>query len=221
MTRKKDEDQKVADIRRDYAREELSESAVKDDPIEQFINWFNQALSADLLDPNAMTLSTATEDGKPSSRIVLLKGVDEQGFRFYTNYSSQKGREIEENPHAALCFYWAPLERQVRVKGIVQKLSKEESREYFQQRPRLSQIGAWASKQSSKVASRQELEKNVRDIKQRFEDREVPLPDFWGGYILKPLRIEFWQGRKGRMHDRICYERRDNEIGWEISRLSP
>jgi len=221
MTRKKDEDQKVADIRRDYAREELSESAVKDDPIEQFINWFNQALSADLLDPNAMTLSTATEDGKPSSRIVLLKGVDEQGFRFYTNYSSQKGREIEENPHAALCFYWAPLERQVRVKGIVQKLSKEESREYFQQRPRLSQIGAWASKQSSKVASRQELEKNVREIKQRFEDREVPLPDFWGGYILKPLRIEFWQGRKGRMHDRICYERRDNESGWKISRLSP
>lgn len=221
MTKKKDEDQKVADIRRDYNREELSKAAVADDPIEQFVKWFDKALAADLLDPNAMTLSTATKDGHPSSRIVLLKGVDERGFLFYTNYSSQKGKELAENPHAALCFYWAPLERQVRVEGTVQKIDKEESRAYFQQRPRLSQVGAWASKQSSKVKSRKELEGRVKEIKQKFEGQEVPLPDFWGGYILNPLRIEFWQGRKGRMHDRICYEREDNESEWDAFRLAP
>ncbi|HKK46060.1 MAG TPA: pyridoxamine 5'-phosphate oxidase [Balneolaceae bacterium] len=212
-------DRKVAGIRRDYAREELTESAVKADPIDQFKSWFEQALSADMLDPNAMTLSTATSDGIPSSRIVLLKGVDEQGFRFYSNYLSRKGKELQENPHAALCFYWPPLERQVRIEGAVRKLSREESETYFQQRPRMSQIGAWASKQSSEVDSREELEKNVEEIKQKFANDEVPLPDFWGGYIVEPSRIEFWQGRTGRMHDRICYER--NKGGWKISRLSP
>lgn len=215
----RDEDQKVADIRRDYVREELVESAVKDNPIDQFSAWFEQALSTDMLDPNAMTLATATKDGIPSSRIVLLKGVDEDGFRFYTNYSSRKGKELEANPKASLCFYWPQLERQVRIEGQVQKMSREASENYFQQRPRLSQIGAWASSQSSKVGSREDLEQNFEEIKKRFKDQEIPLPDFWGGYILKPERMEFWQGRESRMHDRICYEKSGSV--WNIFRLAP
>lgn len=218
MTEKKSS-KEVAEIRRDYAREELSESAVKDDPIDQFMEWFEQALSADLLDPNAMVLSTATSDGVPSSRVVLLKGVDEEGFRFYTNYSSRKGQELKENPNAALCFYWDHLERQVRIEGQVKRLSREESDLYFHQRPRLSQLGAWASSQSSKVESREELEDAFRKVKEKFEGKEVPLPDFWGGYILIPKYIEFWQGRRGRLHDRICYERSAGE--WERFRLAP
>lgn len=211
--------EKVAQIRRDYAREKLNQSAVKDNPITQFTVWFQQALSADLLDPNAMTLSTATAEGKPSSRIVLLKGVDESGFRFYTNYSSRKAREIGENPYAALCFYWPSLERQIRIEGSVSKVSREESKSYFRERPRLSQLGAWASKQSSRVPSRQALKEEFKKVKQRFEDEEVPLPDFWGGYLLEPDWIEFWQGRKGRMHDRICYEKREGV--WNHFRLAP
>jgi len=219
MSGDKNKDQKVADIRRDYAREELVESSVEDNPIDQFVIWFEQAVSSNMLDPNAMTLSTATRNGVPSSRIVLLKRVEKQGFRFYTNYSSRKGEELEENPRAALCFYWPSLERQVRVQGIVEKLSEEESETYFQQRPRSSKIGAWASKQSSRVSSRAELEEKFEEIKRKYKNKEVPLPEFWGGYILKPNRIEFWQGRKSRMHDRICYEK-DGEK-WVIFRLSP
>ncbi|MCW9705980.1 pyridoxamine 5'-phosphate oxidase [Fodinibius salsisoli] len=214
-----DKQERIEQIRRDFAREELLESVVRDDPIKQFAEWFEQALSSDLLDANAMSLSTATEEGIPSSRIVLLKGIDKQGFRFYTNYESRKGRELQENPHAALCFYWAPLERQVRIEGRVEKLSQEESEVYFHQRPRLSQLGAWASKQSAEVASRSELEKQFRAVKERFEDKEIPLPDFWGGFRLKPQRIEFWQGRTGRLHDRICYEKKGDD--WNIFRLSP
>lgn len=206
-------------MRRDYAREKLTESSVEDNPINQFMVWFEQAASVDLLDPNAMTLSTVSSEGIPSSRIVLLKGVDERGFRFYTNYDSQKAQELDGNPHAALCFYWAPLERQVRIEGEVEKLSRDESEAYFGQRPRMSQLGAWASEQSSKVGSREELDKRFDEVKQRFENQEVSLPDFWGGYLLKPRKIEFWQGRKDRMHDRICYEKKDD--GWEMFRLSP
>ncbi|HEX6981774.1 MAG TPA: pyridoxamine 5'-phosphate oxidase [Balneolaceae bacterium] len=209
----------VAQMRRDYAREKLTESSVEDNPINQFMVWFEQAASVDLLDPNAMTLSTVSSEGIPSSRIVLLKGVDERGFRFYTNYDSQKAQELDGNPHAALCFYWAPLERQVRIEGEVEKLSRDESEAYFGQRPRMSQLGAWASEQSSKVGSREELDKRFDEVKQRFENQEVSLPDFWGGYLLKPRKIEFWQGRKDRMHDRICYEKKDD--GWEMFRLSP
>lgn len=211
--------EKIAQIRRDYAREELNESTIEDHPIDQFMIWFEQAMSADLLDANAMTLSTATKEGKPSSRIVLLKGVDEQGFRFYTNYASRKGKELKENPSAALCFFWSILERQVRVEGKVQKLSREESELYFHRRPRLSQIGAWASRQSTEVQSRDELEEKFNDISQRYKNREIPLPDFWGGYLVKPRRVEFWQGRKGRMHDRICYKKAENT--WKKTRLSP
>jgi len=214
-----DEEKSVAELRRDYTKQELLESEVCDDPIDQFVKWFEQALSADLLDVNAMTLSTATNDGRPSSRIVLLKGVDEQGFRFYTNYNSRKGRELDENPQAALCFYWAALERQVRIEGTVQKVSKEDSENYFRQRPRLSQIGAWASQQSTEVDSRDALVAKFKEIEQRFKDQEVPLPEFWGGYLLQPNRIEFWQGRKGRMHDRICYNKEGDH--WSKSRLAP
>lgn len=213
------EQDKVSQIRRDYNLEELSETAVKDDPIEQFQIWFEQALSADLIDANAMTLSTATKEGVPSSRIVLVKGFDELGFRFYTNYKSRKAKELEENPNAALCFYWAPLERQVRIEGKVTKLSWEESQAYFKERPRLSQLGAWASNQSSEVASREDLLTEFKKIEQRFENQEVPTPEFWGGYILEPETIEFWQGRKGRMHDRIRYRKKAGS--WIKSRLAP
>ncbi|NIT61430.1 MAG: pyridoxamine 5'-phosphate oxidase, partial [Aliifodinibius sp.] len=168
-------------------------SEVCENPIDQFTEWFEQAFAADLLDVNAMTLSTATKQGRPSSRIVLLKGVDEDGFQFYTNYGSRKGQELNENPYAALCFYWAPLERQVRIEGEVEKISRSTSENYFQQRPRESKLGAWASKQSNKVGSREELEKRFKEIKQKFEDQEIPLPDFWGGFLLRPQRIEFWQ----------------------------
>lgn len=215
----RDKEKSVAQLRRDYSRQELVESEVCENPIDQFLEWFEQVLSADLLDANAMTLATATKDGQPSSRIVLLKGVDEQGFRFYTNYNSRKGRELDENPRAALCFYWAPLERQVRIEGTVQKLSQQESANYFCQRPRLSQISAWASRQSSKVDSRDALVAKFKEIEQRFKDEEVPLPEFWGGYLLQPVRIEFWQGRKGRMHDRICYEKESGH--WTKARLAP
>lgn len=211
--------EEIEQMRRDYAREELSESAVSENPVDQFMVWFEQALSADLLDPNAMILSTATKGGIPSSRVVLLKGVDEEGFRFYTNYSSRKGQELKENPWVALCFYWPRLERQVRIEGKVRQLSREDSANYFHQRPRLSQLGAWASNQSSKVESREVLEAQFEKVKKRYKGEEVPLPDFWGGYIVQPRRIEFWQGRKGRLHDRICYEKEEGD--WIRFRLSP
>lgn len=215
----KQESKNVAQLRRDYNKEALTESEVRDNPIEQFNQWFKKALSVDLLDPNAMTLSTATNDGVPSSRTILLKGVDKEGFRFYTNYKSRKGQELADNPRAALCFYWPPLERQVRIEGEVQKVSRNESETYFHQRPRQSQISAWASEQSSKVASREELISRFKEIEKRFEGAEVPLPEFWGGYLLKPSRIEFWQGRVGRMHDRICYEKEKGS--WTMYRLAP
>lgn len=216
-----EEQEKVAGIRRDYTQQVLDESTVEPHPIDQFKHWFEEALAADILDPNAMTLATASEEGQPSARIVLLKGVDEQGFRFYTNYRSRKGKELEENPQVALCFYWPPLERQVRIEGTVEKLSRADSEAYFRQRPRLSQLGAWTSRQSRKMASRKALEVSFEEIRQRFEDQEVPLPDFWGGYLVRPKRIEFWQGRSGRLHDRLCYEYEKDEEGWNIFRLAP
>lgn len=210
---------RIAQLRREYSQQALSKSEVCKDPIDQFTEWFEQAFSADLLDVNAMTLSTATKQGKPSSRIVLLKGVNESGFEFYTNYGSRKGRELNENPHASLCFYWAPLERQVRIEGKVERVSQPTSKNYFQQRPRESKLGAWASKQSNRVSSREELERRFQEIKHKFEGQDIPLPDFWGGFLLRPQRIEFWQGRKSRMHDRICYEKAGTE--WDIFRLAP
>ncbi|MDZ7682168.1 MAG: pyridoxamine 5'-phosphate oxidase [Fodinibius sp.] len=214
-----DDSKRIAELRRDYSKQELVESEVASNPLDQFITWFEQVLSAELLDANAMTLATATEEGVPSARIVLLKGVDEHGFRFYTNYESRKGQELLQNPRASLCFFWAPLERQVRVEGSVEKLSAGESESYFHRRPRKSQLGAWASKQSSKVESRDELVSRFKKMEERFADREVPLPEFWGGFLLRPQRVEFWQGRQSRMHDRICYEQEGDS--WKTYRLAP
>lgn len=219
MVEKKPDNKRVEALRREYTRDGITEDSVQQDPIDQFTIWFEDALNSNLTDANAMTLSTATADGKPSSRIVLLKGFDEDGFRFYTNYASRKGKELKQNPHAALCFYWPALERQVRIEGEVTKLSREQSAEYFQSRPRDSQIGAWASNQSSGLQSREELEKTYEELKERFEDEEIPLPDFWGGYRLQHQALEFWQGRTGRLHDRIQYTKTGRQ--WEIKRLYP
>ena len=214
-TRKDD----IESIRREYNREELLEENLAANPIDQFSEWFSQALETEFMEANAMTLATVDKDGKPSSRIVLLKGVDGDGFRFFSNYGSRKGKELEENPHAALCFFWPVLERQVRIEGKVQKLGREESQAYFEQRPRMSQLGAWASYQSQTVHSREELEKNFKEVEEQFANQEVPTPEFWGGYVLEPSSIEFWQGRQGRLHDRMKYSRVDGE--WNVQRLSP
>ena len=216
-TLKKEE---VEALRRDYRHRTLMEENVADEPVKQFAKWFRQALAADLPDANAMTLATVSEAGQPSARIVLLKGFDTSGFRFYTNYTSRKAKELEENPQAALCFFWPKLERQVRIEGVVKRVGKKASADYFNKRPRQSQLGAWASHQSTVVNSREELEQNFEKMKQRFEnDEEIPLPEFWGGFMLEPERLEFWQGRPGRLHDRIVYSKENN--GWEIVRLSP
>lgn len=206
-------------LRREYSGPQLTQNNIAENPIDQFGIWFDDALDDDLTDANAMTLATATKTGKPSARIVLLKGFDKAGFRFYTNYRSRKGRELETNPQAALCFYWAELNRQVRVEGTVEKASAENSGAYFSERPRNSQISARASRQSAAVSSRKELEDDFEQTKQEFEGRNVTLPEYWGGYILEPTTIEFWQGRPGRLHDRILYSKTEGE--WEISRLAP
>jgi pyridoxamine 5'-phosphate oxidase len=209
----------VADLRREYARTGLHESDAHRDPIEQFRRWFDEALSANLYEPNAMTLATATRAGRPSARVVLLKGFDERGFVFYTNYEGRKGRELEENPYCALVFYWGELERQVRVEGWASRISREESDAYYRRRPRGSQLGARASTQSRPVVEREALEGRLRELEREYEGREVSRPDFWGGYRVEPEEIELWQGRENRLHDRLVY-RRSGE-GWEIQRLQP
>ena len=209
----------VADLRKEYTRAGLSESDVDPDPVEQFRRWFDEALEADLHEPNAMTVATAAPDGRPSARVVLLKGFDERGFVFYTNYEGRKGRELEENPRAALLFYWGELERQVRIEGTVSRTSEGESDAYYASRPRGSRLGAWASEQSRAVEGREVLEGRARDLEVEYEGREVPRPAFWGGYRVEPEVVEFWQGRESRLHDRISYRRGDG--GWEIERLQP
>jgi pyridoxamine 5'-phosphate oxidase len=199
--------------------EELDEQAIDREPINQFKRWFDDAVASGMKLPEAMTLATATGDGKPSARVVLLKEVDNDGFVFYTNYRSAKARELEANPHAALVFYWSQFDRQVRVEGPVERVSTEESRAYFKTRPRESQIGAWASPQSNVIENREVLDARVAELEQLYDDREIECPEHWGGYRLKPMRIEFWKGRLGRLHDRIVYER-DRE-NWKISRLAP
>jgi pyridoxamine 5'-phosphate oxidase len=209
----------ASSLRKEYTSAGLDEADVDPDPIVQFHEWFENAVEADLHEPNAMILATATTDGKPSARTVLLKGSDERGFVFYTNYEGRKAGELEVNPMCALLFYWGELERQIRIEGRASRLSSEESDAYFAGRPRGSRIGAWASEQSRPVKDRSILEERVRALETEYEGREIPRPSFWGGYRVEPDTIEFWQGRESRLHDRLVYLR--NEGGWKIVRLQP
>ena len=210
----------VARLRKEYTRAGLKESEADPNPIEQFRTWFDEVLTSNLHEPNAMALATATLDGRPSARVVLLKGFDERGFVFYTNYEGRKGEELETNPHCALLFYWGELERQVRVEGRVRRVPDKESDAYFAERPRGSQLGAWASEQSRPVGDRGALEHRLRDLEAEYEGRDVPRPPFWGGYRVEPETIEFWQGRENRVHDRLVY-RRSEDGGWRRGRLQP
>jgi pyridoxamine 5'-phosphate oxidase len=212
--------QEIQNLRQDYSASTLSENSTKGDPIKQFEQWFNEALEAKLHEPNAMTLSTATVNGKPSARIVLLKGFHTGGFIFFTNYLSRKGKEIAKNPHGALTFFWGGLERQVRIEGTIEKVSKEDSEKYFRTRPKGSQVGAVVSPQSQEIESRELMEQKWSELEAEYADKEVPKPSYWGGYILNPQLVEFWQGRTSRMHDRILYKKTDKKT-WKKVRLAP
>jgi pyridoxamine 5'-phosphate oxidase len=210
----------VADLRKEYTFQGLSETELHPNPFEQFKTWFNQALAAQLPEPNAMTIASATTDGKPYARIVLLKDYDERGFVFYTNYESHKGQQLVQNPWGAIAFWWTQLERQVRIEGRVEKVSELESDEYFQSRPKGSQLGAWASNQSQVIDSREVLERRLEQLKEEYENKQVPRPPHWGGFRVIPDEIEFWQGRPSRLHDRLLY-RRSEDGTWKIQRLAP
>ena len=210
----------IADIRKDYRLRTLSENEVAGDPMGQFEKWWQEAIHSDIDEVNAMTLATATADGMPDARIVLLKGFDPTGFTFFTNYDSSKGQQLLENPRATLVFFWKELERQVRVSGLVSQTSAAISDEYFNSRPEGSRLGAWASPQSDVIESREWLEENERKLGAEFSDKAITRPPHWGGYLLKPVRIEFWQGRPSRLHDRICYSLLPSGQ-WKIQRLAP
>lgn len=207
-------------LREEYARASLDVHGVANDPIEQFSAWFEDAREAETGEPNAMALATVDGNGAPSCRIVLLKTVDERGFTFFTNYESRKSTDIESNPNVSLVLYWSTLERQVRIDGVAERVDAEESSAYFAVRPRGSQLGAWASPQSRMVASRQILEERLTEMEARFDGREVPRPSHWGGFLVTPRRIEFWQGRPNRLHDRVVYDR-EEDGRWTITRLAP
>jgi pyridoxamine 5'-phosphate oxidase len=209
-----------SNLRIDYRKGELVESAISPDAIHQFKHWFSDAAVIDSHEANTMILATADSSGIPSARVLLLKGVDEHGFTFYTNYTSRKARELDSNPRASMVFFWLELERQVRIDGTIEKVTRQESEAYFHSRPRESQIGAWASHQSGVIASREILEKRFAELNEKFGNGPIPLPDFWGGYRLLPSTIEFWQGRPSRLHDRILYTHL-LDGSWKIERLEP
>ena len=209
----------ISSIRKDYQLQSLSESDVKQDPIGQFGKWWDEAIASSIDEVNAMTLSTVTAEGKPSARIVLLKGFDERGFVFFTNYESNKGAQLTANPFASLVFFWKELERQVRIEGICEKVSEQESDDYFHSRPIGSQLGACASPQSRVIESRRVIENNLEKLQDQYRDMEIPRPGHWGGYRVVPQAIEFWQGRSSRLHDRIKYTKENQS--WKIVRLAP
>lgn len=209
----------VASLSKEYVLKSLGEGDVQKSPFEQFAQWFNEAIEVGLPEPNAMTLATSTFEGKPSARMVLLKHYDTNGFAFFTNYESRKAKNILQNPYAAVVFYWAQLERQVRIEGQIHKVSHEESDRYFKTRPEGSKLGAWASPQSSVIPNRKYLEKLMTDFEEEFKKSEIKRPENWGGYVLVPSLFEFWQGRKNRLHDRIQYTLINQE--WKIDRLAP
>jgi len=210
----------ISHLRREYSLGNLRRKDLLPDPIAQFRVWFDAVIAAGITEPNAMTLSTVTTDGKPSARIVLLKGVDERGFSFFTNYESRKGHELAATPHASLTFLWKEMERQVRVEGTVTKVSREESEAYFNIRPRNSRLGAWVSNQSQVIANRAVLEENMKELQARYPGEDIPLPPNWGGYIVKPELIEFWQGQRSRLHDRFVYQHQADG-SWKLERLAP
>lgn len=210
----------IATIRKVYQLESLLEKDLDPDPMKQFAGWWKQAIESKIEEPNAMALATCTSSGKPSVRIVLLKGVENNSFIFFTNYLSRKGTEINENPFVSLLFFWKELERQVRIEGKITRLRAQESDEYFSSRPKESRIGAWSSPQSKVIESREILQKNVEKYDAKFGAGIIPRPEFWGGYQVQPDRIEFWQGRPGRLHDRLQYALNENNL-WKIERLAP
>lgn len=211
--------EEIAAMREEYGSRELHMGKLDIDPMKQFEQWFDDAVEAELHEPNALTLSTLSLDGFPTARTVLMKNLDERGFVFYTNYTSAKAQQLAAEPKACMLFTWLLLERQVRVEGIVEKISHEESEVYFKSRPRDSQIGAWVSHQSSVIKSRSDLYERITELEERFAGGDVPLPDFWGGYRLKPTKVEFWQGGKARIHDRLVYTKQAES--WSIDRLAP
>lgn len=210
----------LADLRKDYALTGLAEKDLARDPFRQFEKWFQEAEAAKIVEPNAMVVATATRDGRPAARTMLLKGVDGRGFVFFSNYESRKGRELDVNPRATLLFPWIALERQVVVEGAVAKVAPEESEAYFHSRPPANQLGTWASPQSSIVPSRKVLEDALRELEKKYAGQEVPRPPHWGGWRLTPETVEFWQGRRNRLHDRLRY-RRGKDGGWSVERLAP
>lgn len=210
----------LADYRRVYTKGELLESELPGDPIDLFTDWFEDLEKIrNTIEVNAMTVSTINENGFPKGRVVLLKEFSKEGFVFYTNYQSEKGRALEANPHTCLSFFWQETERQVIIQGIAEKFSEEKAIEYFNSRPRGSQLGAWASNQSREIASREVLEKCLRELETEYKDKEIPKPPHWGGYLVKPVNFEFWQGRPNRLHDRLVFEK--NEDNWNLKRLAP
>jgi pyridoxamine 5'-phosphate oxidase len=210
----------IADIRKEYRQRSLRESEAAPDPFRQFGTWWQEAINSEIDEVNAMTMATASADGVPSARILLLKGFDERGFVFFTNYNSYKGKQLEENPRACLVFFWKELERQVRITGLVEKVSEQESDEYFNSRPEGSRIGAWASPQSTVIENREWLEKQRYEYAQQFQSRPLTRPPHWGGYRVKPVTIEFWQGRPDRLHDRLLYTLKEDG-NWVMERLAP